>query len=161
MKQLLFIFSLIIFSTNCYSQPQVQLHLKKNGYVKKRIQVGDEISIFTNKQEVFKGNIFNLTRDSIYFRFATVALNTITAIKFPGKKKSTFQLNGIGLVTLGVALTTAGLIASGWKEFPEALAIAAIIGYTPYLFQLVKLVSFKKYKYKIGKQFTLLVWDIR
>ena len=159
MKWLLFIFLFFIISINCFSQ--VQLHLKKNGHIKKRIQVGDEISVFTNKKEIFKGNIFNLTKDSIYFRFAAVALNTITEIKFPNNKKRGFSLHGIGWATLGVGLTTAGLVAAGWKEFPAALGIAASIGYSPYLFQLIKLISFKKYNFKIGKHYTVLVWDIR
>jgi hypothetical protein len=160
MKQLLFIFFFFIISNNCFSQPSVQLHLKKNGHIKKRIQIGDEIQVATKQDEIFKGNIFNLTRDSIYFRFATVALSTISYIKFPNNKKR-ISLNGIGWATLGVGLVTVGLVAAGWKEFPEALGIAATIGYTPYLFQLVKLVSFRKYRFKIGKRYTVLVWDIR
>jgi hypothetical protein len=90
-----------------------------------------------------------------------VALNSISYIKFANNKKGTFSLKGAGWATFGVVLVTAGLIAAGWKEFPEALGIAATIGYTPYLFQLIKLISFKKYKFKIGKRYTILVWDIR
>jgi hypothetical protein len=161
MKQLLFILSFLIISNNCFSQPPVQLQLKKNGHIKKRIQIGDEILVATKQNEIFKGNIFNLTKDSISFRFATVALNSISYIKFTHNKKRTFSLKGAGWATFGVVLVTAGLVAAGWKEFPEALGIAATIGYTPYLFQLVKLISFKKYKFKIGKRYTVLVWDIR
>jgi hypothetical protein len=161
MKQLLLILSFFIISNNCFSQPPVQLHLKKNGHVKKRIQIGDEILVATKQDEIFKGNIFKLTKDSISFRFAIVALSSISYIKFPNNKKGTFSLKGAGWATLGVALVTTGLVAAGWKEFPEALGIAATIGYTPYLFQLIKLISFKKYKFKMGKRYTILVWDIR
>ena len=161
MKPILLILSLFFIINNCFSQPPVQLHLKKNGYVKKRMQQGDEILVATKQNEIFKGNIFNLTMDSISFRFATVALKNISYIKFQNSKKGTFSLKGAGWATLGVALVTAGLIAAGWKEFPEALGIAATIGYTPYLFQLIKTISFKKYKFKIGKRYTILVWDIR
>jgi hypothetical protein len=161
MKQLLLILSFFIISNNCFSQPPVQLHLKKSGHIKKRIQIGNEILMATKKNEIFKGNIFNLTKDSISFRFATVALSSISYIKFPNNKKGAFSLKGAGWATLGVALVTVGLVAAGWKEFPEALGIAATIGYTPYLFQLIKLISFKKYKFKMGKRYTILVWDIR
>ena len=161
MKPLLLILSLLLISNNCFSQSLVQLHLKKNGSIKKRIQIGDEILVATKQNEIFKGNIFKLTKDSISFRFATVALNSISYIKFTNTKKGSFSLRGIGWATLGVALVTTGLIAAGWNEFPEALGIAATIGYTPYLFQLIKSVSFKKYKFKIGKRYTILVWDIR
>ena len=123
--------------------------------------MGDEILVATKQNEIFKGNIFNLTRDSISFRFARVAVSSISYIKFPNNKKKGFSLNGIGWATLGVGLTTAGLVAAGWNEFPEALGIATTIGYSPYLFQLVKLISFKKYKFKLGKRYTVLVWDIR
>jgi hypothetical protein len=161
MKRLLFIFSFLIISNNCFSQPPVQLHLKKNGHIKKRIQIGDEILAVTKQDEIFKGNIFKLTKDSISFRFATIALSNISSIKFSNNKKGSFSFKGVGWATFGVALVTTGLVAAGWKEFPEALGIAAAIGYTPYLFQLVKLISFKKYKFKIGKRYTILVWDIR
>ena len=160
MKQLLFIFSFFILSNNCFSQSRVQLHLKKNGQVKKRIQPGDEILVATKQNEIFKGNIFNLSKDSIFFRFATVALTSISYIKFQNNK-GTFSLKGAGWATLGVGLITAGLVAAGWKEFPEALGIAATIGYTPYFFQLIKMISLKKYKFKIGKRYTIFVWDIR
>lgn len=150
-----------MISNDCFPQPAVQLHLKKHGRIRKRIQIGDEILAATKQGEVFKGNIFKLTRDSISFRFATVALNSLSYIKFPNNKKGAFSLKGAEWATLGVALVTTGLVAAGWKEFPEALGIAATIGYSPYLFQLVKLISFKKYKFKIGKRYTILVWDIR
>lgn len=161
MKQLLLVLSFFIISNNCFSQPPVQLQLKKKGHIKKRIQIGDEILVATKQDEVFKGNIFNLTKDSISFRFATVALRSIAYIKFANNKKGAFSLRGAGWATFGVALVTTGLVAAGWKEFPEALGIAASIGYTPYLLQLIKLISFKKYKFKIGKRYTILVWDIR
>ena len=161
MKPLLLILSLIFISNNCFSQSLVQLQLKKNGYIKKRIQIGDEILVVTKQNEVFKGNIFKLSKDSISFRSVTVALNSIAYIKFTNNKKGNFSLKGIGWASFGVALITTGLVAAGWKEFPEALGIAATIGYTPYLFQLIKSISFKKYKFKIGKRYTILVWDIR
>jgi len=161
MKPILLILSLFFISNNCFSQSLVQLHLKKNGSIKKRIQVGDEILLATKQNEIFKGNIFKLNKDSIYFRSVTVALNSVAYIKFANNKKGAFSFKGIGWTSLGVALITTGLVAAGLKEFPEALGIAATIGYTPYLFQLIKSISFKKYKFKIGKRYTILVWDIR
>ena len=161
MKPVLLILFLFFISNNSFSQPLVQLQLKKNGSIKKRIQIGDEILVATKQNEIFKGNIFKLTKDSIAFGFATVALNSISYIKFTNYKKGAFSFKGIGWASFGVALITTGLVAAGWKEFPEALGIAATIGYTPYLFQLIKSISFKKYKFKIGKRYTILVWDIR
>jgi 16S rRNA U1498 N3-methylase RsmE len=87
MKPLLLILSLFFISNNCFSQPPVQLQLKKNGHVKKRIQIGDEILVATKQNEIFKGNIFKLTKDSISFRFATVALNSVSYIKFINMKR--------------------------------------------------------------------------
>ena len=161
MKPLLLILSFFFISNNCFSQSLVQLHLKKNGSIKKRIQIGDEILVATKQNEIFKGNIFKLNKDSISFRTVTVAISSIDYIKFANNKKGAFSLKGIGWASFGVGLITAGLVAAGWKEFPEALGIAATIGYTPYLFQLIKTISFRKYKFKIGKHYTILVWDIR
>ncbi len=162
MKQLLLVFSFLLIITDCFCQQPVQIHLKKNGRVKKRIAIGDELIVFTNKNEIISGNIYKLTTDSIYFRNATIAINTISHIKFQrGKKRMHIDLKEFGFVSLGVVLTTAGLVAAEWNEFPEALGIAAAIGYTPYIFGLLKSISLRKYKFKIGNRYTLRVWDIR
>jgi hypothetical protein len=162
MKQLLLVFFLTLFITDCFSQLPVQLHLKKNGRVKKRIEAGMEIRVITKNREVFAGPVIRLRRDSIGFSNAAVAVNDILQIKL-SRTKSRMKIDPeeLGYVTLGVGLTTAGLILANWEEFPEALGIAAVIGYSPYLFRLLKSISLKKHKYKIGRRFTLRIWDIR
>lgn len=103
-----------------------------------------------------------MEKDSINFSYVTIALNDIATIKFPREKeKMKIDKKQFAWVTLGVGLVTAGLVLADWKEFPAALGIAATIGYTPYVFMLLKSISFKKHKFKIGKRYTLRIWDIR
>ena len=162
MKPLLLIFSCFIFSHTCFSQSPVQLHLKKNGHLKKRIQIGDEVLVATKQKEVFKGEIIKLNKDSIYFRHAAIAVTNVIYIKFPKQNKiAAFNWKLFGTATLGVGLITAGLVAADWKEFPAALGIAATIGYSPFLFQFIKSISLRKHKFKMGKRYTVFVWDIR
>ena len=123
--------------------------------------MGDEVFIRTNRNEIFNGNIFYLRKDSIYFRYATIAANSIVELKLKKRRRLHFDLAEFGWVTLGVGLTTAGLVAADWYKFPKAFQTATSIGYTPYLLRLLGLLSFKKFHYKIGKRYQLLVWDIR
>jgi hypothetical protein len=162
MKQLLLVFFLTSFITDCFSQLPVQLHLKKNGRVKKRIEAGMEIRVITKDREIFSGPVIRLRTDSIWFSHAAVGVNDIFQIKLSRTKpRMKIDAEELGYVTLGVGLTTAGLVLADWEEFPQALGIAAAIGYSPYLFRLLKSISLKKYKYRIGRRFTLRVWDIR
>jgi len=161
MKQLLLLSFLLIF-INGFSQAPVQLHLKKNGKIKKRIEPGTLFVITTKGNDIYKGALQDMEKDSIYLSYVTIAINEIAAIKFPREKeKMKIDATQFAWVTLGVGLVTAGLVLADWKEFPSALGIAATIGYSPYVFQLLKSISLKKHKFKIGKRYTLRIWDIR
>jgi hypothetical protein len=161
MKQLL-LFLFLSFVFNGISQSPVQLHLKKNGVVKKKIEPGFVLVIKTKTGDIYNGALTGFKKDSIRLSYVTVGLNEITSIKFPrAKEKMRIDGNQLAWVTLGVGLTTAGLVVANWKDFPGALGIAAAIGYSPYVFQLLRSVSFKKHQYKIGKRYTLRLWDIR
>jgi hypothetical protein len=161
MKQLLLVF-FVLFFVNGISQSPVQLHLKKNGTVKKRIEPGSIFVIKTKTGDIYKGAMTGIKKDSVRLSYVTVGLNEIASIKLP-RTKEKMQIDGkqFALVSLGVGLMTAGLVLADWKEFPGALGIAATIGYSPYVFQLLKSVSLKKHRYKIGKRYTLRIWDIR
>jgi hypothetical protein len=161
MKQLL-LFSFVLFFINGFSQSPVQLHLKKNGAVKKRIEPGSVLVIQTKAGDIYKGALTGFKKDSIRLSYVTVGLNEIASIKLPRTKaKMKVDLEQFAWVSLGVGLTTAGLVLADWKEFPGALGIAATIGYSPYVFQLLKSISLKKHRFKIGKRYTLRIWDIR
>ena len=161
MKQLLLL-SFLFVIVNGFSQTPVQLHLKKNGKIKKRIETGTAFVITTKSSDIYKGALLDMEKDSIYFSYATIAINEIAVIKFPRtKEKMHIDAKQFAWVTLGVGLVTAGLVLADWKEFPSALGIASVIGYSPYVFQLLKSISFKKNRFKIGKRYTLRIWDIR
>lgn len=161
MKQLLLLSFLLVF-INGFSQTPVQLHLKKNGKIKKRMEPGTIFVLTTKDSHIYKGALLDMEKDSLNFSYVTLALNDIATIKFP-REKEKFKIDAkqFAWVTLGVGLVTAGLVLADWKEFPSALGIAAIIGYSPYVFMSLKSISFKKHKYKIGKRYTLRIWDIR
>jgi len=161
MKQLL-LFLFLSFLYNGFSQSPLQLHLKKNGAVKKRIEPGSVFVIMTKSGDLYKGTMTGLKKDSIRLSYVTVGLNEVASIKFP-RTKEKMQIDGkqFALVSLGVGLMTAGLILADWKEFPGALGIAATIGYSTYVFQLLKSISLKKHRFKIGRRYTLRIWDIR
>ena len=163
MKPLLLAFFLFIFSNNCFSQTSlVQLHLRKNGRIKKRIDLGSSILIHTRDNTIAGGAVIKLKKDSIYFNRITVALNDIDRIRFPRTKpKMKFDLEEFGYISLGVGLVTAGLTLAKWQELPEALGTASAIGYSPYFFRFVKSFSLKKKKFKMGKKYSLRIWDIR
>jgi hypothetical protein len=161
MKQLLLVFSLLFF-TNTFSQLPVQLHLKKNGGVKKRIEPGTILTITTKKNDIYQGALLQMKKDSIYFSYVTININDIATIKIPRtKKRMKWDWEEFGYVSLGVALTTAGLVAAKWQEFPKALGTASVIGYSQYAFRGIKSISFKKRRFKIGKKYTLRIWDLR
>jgi hypothetical protein len=161
MKQLL-LFSFILFFTNGFSQSPVQLHLRKNGAVKKRIEPGSVFVIRTKTGDIYKGALTGFKKDSFRLSHVTIGLNEIASIKLPRTKaKMKIDLEQFAWVTLGVGLTTAGLVLANWKEFPAALSIASGIGYSPYVLQLLRSISLKKHRFKIGKRYTLRIWDIR
>ena len=158
---LLVLFS-VCFLINCFSQQPVQLHLKKNGRAKKRIELGSPVMLITKNKKLFAGPLIQLKRDSIYFSNAAVALKDIDRIKLPrNKNRRKFDWEEFGYVSFGVGLTTAGLVLANWSDFPGALGIASAIGYSPYLLRLLKSVSFKKRKFKIGHKYSLRIWEIR
>lgn len=128
----------------------------------KRIELGTPILIITTKNEVMAGSVIQLKKDSFYFNYATVAVKDIQHIKLPrNKPKMKFNWEEFGYISLGVGLTAAGLTLAKWRDFREALGIASAIGYSPYLFRMLKSASLKKRKFMIGKKYTLRIWDIR
>jgi len=162
MKLLLLVFSLLLSLLNCFSQQLIQLHLKKHARIKKRIELGTPVLIVTKKNDVYAGAIKQLKRDSIYFNNGIVAIKDIDRIKFPRTKvRMKFDWEEFGYVSLGVGLTTAGLVLAKWKEFPDALTIACSLGYSPYLPRLLRSMSLKKRKFKMGHKYSLRIWDIR
>ena len=163
MKPLLLTSFILLLSGRCFSQSSlVQLHLKKNGAIKKRIDLGSSVIVVTKTHQVLNGPVINLKKDSICFNRATVAMNDIECIKiFRAKPKMRFNWEEFGYVSLGVGLTTAGLITAKWQKYPGALHTAAAIGYSPYFFRFLKSVSLKKRKFKMRKKYSLRIWDIR
>ena len=124
--------------------------------------MGSPILVITKKNEVYAGPIIQLRRDSVYFNNRTVALKDIEYIKLPRTKaKMKFNWEEFGYVSLGVGLTTTGLILAKWQEYPGALYTAAAIGYSPYFFRFVKSISLKKRKFRVGRKYSLRIWDIR
>jgi len=161
MKQLLLI-SCLLFFTNAFAQLPVQLHLKKNGQVKKRIEPGTILTITTMKNDIYQGALLQMKKDSIYFSYVTINVNDIASIKLPRtKERMKIEKEEFLWVTAGVGLVTTGLILADWQDFPQALGTATVIGYSPYLFRLIKSVSLKKRRFKTGKKYTLRIWDIR
>jgi len=162
-KPLLLAFFIFLLSTGSFSQSSfVQLHLKKNGGVKKRIELGSPVLILTKKYGVVGGSIIKLKKDSIYFNHVTIALSDIDEVKLPRTKpRMKFNWEEFGYVSLGVGLTTTGLTLAKWQDFRGALSTACAIGYSPYLFRFVKSISLKKRKFQIGKKYSLRIWDIR
>jgi hypothetical protein len=163
MKPPLLALFLFVFFNNCFSQSSlVQLHLRKNGRIKKRIELGSSILIHTRDNRIAAGAVIKLRKDSIYFNRVTVAVSDIDRVKLPRTKpKMKFDLEEFGYVSLGVGLATAGLTLAKWQEFPESLSTACAIGYSPYFFRFVKSISLKKRKFKMKKKYSLRIWDIR
>jgi hypothetical protein len=136
--------------------------LKKNGGVKKRIEPGTVLVLTTKSNDIYKGALLQMKKDSLYFSYVTVNINDIASIKLPRTKpKMKWSWEEFGYVTLGVGLTTAGLVLANWQEFPQALGTASVIGYSQYVFRGIKSISFKKRRFKIGKKYTLRIWDLR
>lgn len=103
-----------------------------------------------------------MKKDSIYFSYVTINVNDIAFIKFPRiKKRMKWDWEEFGYVTLGVGLTIAGLTLAKWQDFPQSLETASVIGYSQYVFRGIKSISFKKRRFKIGKKYTLRIWDLR
>ena len=162
MKLTLLASFLLLFLINCLSQQLIQLHLKKHARIKKRIELGTPGLSVTKKNDVHAGAIRQLKRDSIYFNNGIVSIKDINRIKFPRTKaRMKFDWEEFGYVSLGVGLTTAGLVLAKWKEFPDALTIACSLGYSPYLLRLLRSVSLKKRKFTMGHKYSLRIWDIR
>ena len=162
MKPLLLASFMMLFQTRCFCQQPVQLHLKKNGKVKKRIELGTPVLVITKRNEVIGGAMIQLRKDSLYFNHAIVAAKDIQNIKLPRiKPKMKFNWKEFGYISLGVGLTTAGLTLANWRDFKEALSIGSAIGYSPYLLRMLKFASLKKREFRLGKKYALRIWDIR
>ncbi len=159
---LLLVFFLIT-SPDVFSQFRPsQLHLKKNGKVKKRIEPGTVIRIQNKEKYYFGGTITFMKIDTIILDGKTaIPISTIHKIKLPNnKQRKPINWEELGWVTFGVGLSTAGMALSKWETWRSAAAISTVIGYSPYLIQKIKRLSFKKYKYRIGGKCQLRVWDL-
>jgi hypothetical protein len=162
MKQIIGLLLFNLFFINCFSQaPPAQLHLRKNGRVKKRIETGTPVLIGDNADNIYSGSITYMKTDTLIINDRVVPIQTIRKFKIVHhRQRKPMNWEEFGYVTLGVFLATAGLALSRTETLPSAIAISATIGYSPYLIQRIKRISFKKYKYRIGGRFTLRVWDL-
>jgi hypothetical protein len=162
MKQfflLLFMYS--FFSVNCFSQIRpVQLHLQKNGKVKKRFEPGTSISVIDRSGNKFSGYAIFET-DTIVLNGISVPLRSVRRFIITHNKPGhPINWTELGYVTLGVVISTVGMALAKWEPWQTAALNSVVLGYSPYLFQKIKRISFKKYKYKIGGRFRLRVWDL-
>lgn len=107
------------------------------------------------------GIITMLRNDTIWINGMPVARKSVKAVYPPHKKKS-FHVTAkdLLLITGGVALFTAGVALSKQATFKKAIIGGAVIGYGNLGIQyIMKTLSFKRKKYKIGKKFQLSVLD--
>ena len=139
-----------------------QLHIQKNGRVKKRVEAGTAIQLQNKDGVTLSGVITYMKTDTIILNGRVVVpLTMIRKIKLPdNRSRKPVNWEELGWVTLGVGLSTAGMALSKWETWPSAAGISTVLGYSPYLIRKIKSLSFKKYRYRIGGKFGLRVWDL-
>jgi hypothetical protein len=165
MKWLLLLIACFGFITSFAQLQPVQLHLKKNGKVKKRILAGTEVLVQTNKKAQVSGTITGIKDSTVFINGKAIGVNTIRKFRLVYPKPNT-KINWelLAYTTMGVALSTAGMALSKWEKFPRALRNSVVIGYSPFVIKAgtkkLKKMLFRKDRYRIGGRFSLRVWDI-
>lgn len=153
---------LILLFTECLSQTRpVQLHLQKNGRVKKRWERGVKLSLIDRDNKKYNGELTFMKKDTVFINGLPLATASIRKLEIiHQRKKQKINKTELAYVTLGVGLSTLGMSLAKWEKWNIALRNSVILGYSPYVVQRLKTLSFKKYRYRIGKRFSLRVWDL-
>jgi hypothetical protein len=139
------------------------LYIKKNGKKVKTYTEGSFISVKLDDGRNIFGYINTVYKDSVYINNYGMRKDQITEVLLPKKEKQKIGMSAaqIGLITMGVGLSTAGMVASGYEDFQTALIYSCVIGYGPFILQrLFSSISFKRTSYKIGKKFTIDLFDL-
>lgn len=161
MNRLLLI-ALFLFSCMAVHAQTGYLFVKKGIRKKKSYGEGDWITLKTQDHRTYAGFITLLRNDTIFINGKPVPRIAVQAVLLDRKSKG-FHIDPgqLGLITAGVALTTAGLTLSKQAGFSEALIAGAAIGYGPLLVKYlgIKILSLRRKKYRIGKKFRLQVLD--
>jgi hypothetical protein len=155
---------LIVFCFLCsigFSQ-EANLQLVKNGRIKKRIVNGTTLVIIDKKGDKYIGAFYIVNDSMLSVTDRFIPVSSIEIIKLPRSPKKPFNWKQFGLVSLGVALSSAGMAASGWETTENAIIYSSVIGYSPYLINSAKKLLFKKRKqWHIHKKAKLRIWDMR
>jgi hypothetical protein len=136
--------------------------VKKNGKIKKRIDLGEGIYLEDKSGANYGGTITYMHNDTLVLNGeASLAVKDMRKIRIDHEKKlKPIDPLEIVLILLGVGLATVGLAATGLETWGNAAIAAVAIGFTPLIFRLIKSISFKKYTYKLGGKYKLVVWDL-
>ncbi len=139
---------------------EAHLQLIHNGKIKRRLHNGVYIRVATFSGDHYAG-MFRIINDSNFLVGPQpVALHDVKMIHVPRmRKKQPFDWATFGYATMGVAIATAGMTLSKWEKFPQALAYSTVIGYSPYLFNQVKKISFRKRRFRF-KRYHYRIWSI-
>jgi hypothetical protein len=154
---------LIVISSAVTAQLRpVELHLKKNGKVKKKIEPGTKVRLEDIDGVNYAGVLTFMYNDTIVLNSdVAIPVGGIRKIKMDRPKRwKPIDPTEFAWVTFGVALTAFGLAMSKLEPVKGAIITALAIGYTPYLLRLIKSISFKKYSYRLGRKYSLRVWDL-
>jgi hypothetical protein len=159
MQKWLLIALLLFITGECGAQKGF-LFVKRRYHKVKTFREGDYIRLELGGGRP-EGYITLLHNDSIYLNGLPYAINLITKIIIHPKIKQPLTGKELLLITAGVGLSTAGMTASKWEPFNQALLNSAVIGFGPLILQrLLKIIPFKRRAYRIGKKFRLQVLDL-
>jgi hypothetical protein len=155
MQKWLLVF-VLLFSQAVTAQ-RGMVFVKKNGYKKVHsFAEGDPITFQVKDGFITSGYISLVRNDSIYVNGMGFSARSVSRIFLREKKH---ELPRQFLLTTGYVLVIAGAASvSKNYSFGSALGIAAILGYGQLLIRQIP--NLKRYKYKIGKKFSIQTLDL-
>lgn len=161
-RLLLIIFSLFIFS-DVNAQPN-QLFIKKGVHKKRSYYEGDRIHVQLVNGTERTGIITRLVDSSVFINGKEIRQHDISAVIIDGVRKNKLpDLKTMALIGAGVGLTTLGLTLNDANEPKTAIIAGLTIGYAPILLKFLGgrfLYALTRKKYKMGKKFSIRVFDI-
>ncbi len=123
---LLFVFSFYVFIAQ--AQFIKELRFKKNAKTLATYRMGDAVTVFVLDKPL-TGYITWIKQDTIYVNRYAIALSEITHMPKKQRPKKKLTVANLGLTTLGVGITAAGIYLSNQENLGTAIGYASIIGY--------------------------------